>query len=126
MEPKETLCWHCKRTGSKEHINGNLVPKELKPCKWIRSGKLPQGVKYTENEQGYYITECPLYIPEEHAKQAAKMYRRRTYCVETGEVFESINAAAKKLGIPRQKAHAICNGEQKALKPGDPHLEYID
>jgi len=58
-------------------------------------------------------------ISEEHK---AKLHRQ-VRCIDTGEIFESVNAACKKLGVHRQNIAKVADGRLK--KTGGYRFEYI-
>ena len=51
--------------------------------------------------------------PSEKRKEWIRSRMKSVECIETGEVFESISAAAKATGIPKSSISAVCSGKMK-------------
>ena len=57
-------------------------------------------------------------------EKAVAVMRKRVRCVETGEIFESVSAAAKQYHISHQNISAVCRRPQRTA--AGKHWEYVD
>ena len=56
--------------------------------------------------------------------QVDKRRRRRCICLDTGEIFETLSEATKKLNLPAGKISEVCNGRRNHT--GGYHFKYVD
>ncbi len=57
-------------------------------------------------------------------KKLAKERGKPIVCLETGEVYESVSAAAEKLGIPQSNLSSVCNGHRQTC--GGNHFRFLE
>lgn len=50
---------------------------------------------------------------------------KKVLCVETGEIFESINTAAKEKGVPKGRVSGCCNGKPHYNTAGGCHWRFV-
>lgn len=60
---------------------------------------------------------------EEHIRKIAKAKSKKVLCVETGELFESIQDVYRKTGIHQSSISAVCKGKRKTA--GGYHWKYL-
>ena len=82
-----------KRKRSSESMKGKKHPEETKR-------------KISEAHKG-------MKLSEEHKRNISKANSKKVLCIETGEIFESINDIQRKTGIDHGSISKACNGIRK-------------
>lgn len=72
--------------------------------------------KISKSNREYYIKH-----PERAAAISARR-KKRVICRDTGEVFDSLNAAARSIGVSNGSISSVCRGKHKTVKGF--HFEY--
>lgn len=81
----------------------------------------PENLKEIARKQKLIYETSPIKTIFEEQNKARK---RKIRCAETGQIFESINAAARELGLSPGNVSAVVNGRIRATKGY--HFEEVD
>lgn len=92
-----------------DHIDGNRCNNNLENLRWCTQKENSNNSISLENNRN-----C--------RDSAAKTSKRRVLCITTGDVFESITAAAKHFGITESTVASSCARADKPLKVVRTHM----